>query len=124
MAKKSGTTTRDGVRRKFAEHFAKWQTILNLSQWRFVLADKDAPKGVYADVSMDYPNRIATVRVSPSALAGMDEQLISDVALHEVLHLFLEDLHKAYATNSQEAAGAAEHGAIQVLMRLLGSGKL
>lgn len=94
---------------------AKWQKILNLSDWRIERSGKRAAKNM-AEVTFDNGARMATYRVGLSfGAAEVTPASLEATALHELLHILLHDMLEA----EPAALEGAEHRVINVLEKLL-----
>ncbi len=107
--------------KEFDAHVKRWQTVLNLGDWRMERSRKQAGKGAMAEVSCDANARLATYRLGDWAGDEINSQSLSSTALHECLHVFLFDLisvaQDRLATPDQ--LEIAEHRVINVLERVL-----
>lgn len=103
----------------FDRYVAKWQKILNLSDWRIERAGQRAKKNM-AEVIFDNGARLASYRIgltfgpTEATLAALEA-----TALHELLHVLLHDLIEA----EPAALEGAEHRVINVLEKLLIKGR-
>ncbi len=111
-------------RAEFRRHLADWQDRLNLRDWRISLSETRAKPTVLAEVSRRLlEDRLATIRLSEV----WDEnnpptpELLEEVALHELLHIFLHELLEFAGTpgvNDSDVA-SQEHRVVITLARLL-----
>lgn len=114
----------DAHRAKFVECVQKWQLAFNMGDWRINLSPRRAKASVLAEVAKcSLPDRLATIRLSaewPAHHPPTDE-LLDRVALHELGHVFLEEVLSVAAVPnvSHEDRMAAEHRVINTLVRLL-----
>ena len=106
------------------EHFYrmidKYQVILNLQNWRIERHSQKPQKGNLAEVHVSYPDRSAAVLLctdwgekepTPSAIA--------EIAVHELLHVFLRTFEAAVQSRDPETVDASEHDIVIVLQKLL-----
>jgi len=106
----------------FALAVHKWQTNLNLLDWRIHKSDKAAAKANCAEVNkMDLEARLATYRVGTDfGSIPITAQSIEEIACHEVLHVFLKELIEFCKSNTAaDDITSAEHRVINVLVKLL-----
>jgi hypothetical protein len=104
--------------RYFESQIAYWQVVLGLQGWRFERSNKTT--SAMADVSVDYPAKMAVYRVGNFGSALVNEHSLSTTALHECLHVFLHDLIRtAQNKPTEEELDAAEHQVINLLEKLL-----
>jgi hypothetical protein len=94
---------------------AKWQSILNLADWRIERAGKRSAKNM-AEVVFDDGARLASYRVGVSfGDTPVTPASLESTALHEVLHVLLHDMLEA----DGGALEGAEHRVINILEKLL-----
>lgn len=107
-------------RAAFAGYLGKWQTKLNLHDWRVCHGDKPA-RGAMADMQIDVAARLAVWRLGKTFGAEpVTDQALEATAVHELLHVMLAE----YTTLVESKATAdliesAEHRIINTLERLL-----
>ncbi len=94
--------------------------MLGLQRWRLERGTKPAVDAM-ASVLMNDQAKLATYRLGDFGATTINEQSLSQTALHEVLHVFLYEL---IATAQDRGATpdqleAAEHGVINVLETVL-----
>jgi hypothetical protein len=97
--------------KEFDRYVAKWQVLLNLSDWRIERAHRRSK--AMAEVSFNDEARLATYRVGTTF--GAEEvtpDSLERTALHELLHILLHDL-------STEWTDANEHRVINLMEKLL-----
>jgi len=104
----------------FAQCVKKWQTILNLQDWRIERGLKPA-KQAMASVEFDDAARLATYRLGDFGAEKITPQSLDQTALHELLHVFLHDLLlvTANSNSSDEELQKQEHRVINLLERML-----
>jgi hypothetical protein len=106
---------------KFDGYVRKWQTILNLSDWRIVR--KDGKTSNMAEVfGFDSEARLCRYRLGrvwPKQEEPSDVNLES-AAIHEILHVRFHDFGAACEEygSASEQAGIAEHAIIIVMEKL------
>ena len=82
----------DAKRKRIAKMIAVLQRKLDLSDWCFVIsAEPPKGEGRYAEVSVLYASRVATICVS-DAMAGMPREAVTYVLAHELMHVHLWQL--------------------------------
>jgi len=128
MAKKKLVTAKgvltDAEVAQFDAEVKKWQTLLNLGDWRIERSKKAARKMVMAEVvRRELAHRLASYRLNRdwSNEEHITGRLLEEIALHEVLHVFLHELleHSGTPGTSESDIEAAEHRVINTLTRLL-----
>jgi hypothetical protein len=104
----------------FAQCVKKWQTILNLQDWRIEKGLKPA-KQAMASVEFDDAARLATYRLGDFGGEKITPKSLDQTALHELLHVFLHDLLlvTSNSNSSDEELQKQEHRVINLLERLL-----
>ncbi len=105
---------------KFADYVTKWQSALNLKDWRITRSRRKTRN--MADVKIFIPDRLATWTIGSSfGGAKVDDYNLEATAAHEMLHVLLAELIDiAEATgHTQEQVWAAEHRIINTLLHLL-----
>lgn len=105
-------------RQEFAAYLDKWRNLLGLMDWRIHLRDETAPN-VMADVEVLLSDRLARVRLGKYWSEPVTSFGLEATALHELLHVLLEDVTSAHASKSLAWQQSAEHGVIAVLEQLL-----
>lgn len=99
----------------FDGYVAKWQSILNLADWRIERAAKRSTKNM-AEVAFDDGARLASYQVGISfGSAPVTAASLESTALHEVLHVLLHDMLETEGA----ALEGAEHRVINILEKLL-----
>lgn len=107
-------------RAEFQAALDKWQVALSLSDWRIVLLPKHAGRGCMADVEIDYPARLARVRLARSSRNALEPGELESFALHELLHIRLADLvHVVEQGAAADVIEANEHAIIVIVDKLL-----
>jgi hypothetical protein len=104
----------------FALCVKKWQSILNLSDWRIEKGLKPA-KQAMASVEFNEGARLATYRLGDFGAEKITPLSLGSTALHELLHVLLHDLMTAAQDprSSPELLEKEEHRIINLLERLL-----
>jgi hypothetical protein len=104
----------------FAQCVKKWQTILNLQDWRIERGLKSA-KQAMASVEFDDSARLATYRLGDFGGEKITPKSLDQTALHELLHIFLHDLMTVAQDpkSSQDQVEIQEHRIINLLEKLL-----
>lgn len=74
-----------------------------------------------AEVQMSIEDRLAVYKTGKSfgSMEPVTELSLEKTAVHELLHIFLQDYHEAVKSGSPEFIMAAEHSIITVLENLL-----
>jgi len=104
--------------RYFDTQIAYWQAILGLQGWRIERSTKAST--AMADISFDYPAKMAVYRVGNFGSAPINQHSLSMTALHECLHVFLYDLIRtAQNKPTDEELDAAEHQVINLLEKII-----
>jgi len=97
--------------REFDGYVAKWQKLLNLSDWRIERGYRRSK--AMAEVSFNDEARLASYRVGANfGAAEVTPDSLERTALHELLHVLLHDL-------LADPTEASEHRVINVLEKLL-----
>ncbi len=110
-------------RRKFEGYIQKWQSLLNLGDWRIGLSPTFASVKHLACVAhFDLEARVATIRLAEhwnEANPPTDKNL-EDTACHEVCHILLYEMLQFHEdpTAKPEDRASAEHRVIITLVRL------
>ena len=104
----------------FAQSVRKWQSILNLGDWRIEKGLKPA-KNAMASVEFNEGARLATYRLGDWGAETISRQSLDQTALHELLHVFLHDLMTVAQDprSSPEQLEAEEHRVVNLLEKLL-----
>ena len=101
----------------FDGYMAKWQRLLNLSDWRVERGGR-RPKRAMAEVVCNDAAMLATYRIGADfGAAAVTPDSLERTALHELLHV---RLRKFKMDNSE----ANEHEIVNVLEKLLMDAKL
>lgn len=107
---------------KFEEYIHKWQTKLNLNDWRIVRSPKRI-KGAMAQVSKTYlEDRLVSYKIgSDFGSDGVSDHTLESTAVHELLHILLYELVELAATpgHTQEQLMSVEHRVVNTLEGLL-----
>ena len=99
----------------FDSYMTKWQSILNLNDWRIERSSKQAVTNM-AEVVFDPESRLATYKIGRCfGSSPVTPFTLEATALHEVLHVLLYDL----ANSDASTVAGAEHQVINVLEKLL-----
>jgi hypothetical protein len=107
---------------QFAACVVFWADVLGLHDWRVVVSEKRSTRKVMAEVyKFDLEQRSATIRLGTNfGNTEVTERNLSDLALHECLHIFLYELVQFAKENlSEEDISSVEHRIINVLERRL-----
>ena len=104
----------------FAQSVRKWQSILNLGDWRIEKGLKPA-KNAMASVEFNEGARLATYRLGDWGAEKITKESLDQTALHELLHVFLHDLMTVAQDpkSSQDEIEAQEHRVVNLLEKLL-----
>jgi hypothetical protein len=104
----------------FASCVKKWQSILNLGDWRIEKGLKPA-KQAMASVEFNESARLATYRLGDFGSEKITPESLDCTALHELLHVLLHDLLAVAQDpkSSQDDIDKQEHRVINLLERLL-----
>jgi hypothetical protein len=107
----------------FAACVVFWADVLGLNDWRIVVSEVRASGKVMAECyKIDLEQRSATIRLGKDFGPTMEvtQRNLSDLALHECLHIFLYELIQFAKDNlSEEDISSVEHRIINVLERRL-----
>lgn len=96
----------------FDQYVAKWQKLLNLSDWRIERSPRRTKRSM-AEVSFDKEARLATYRIGVSfGAAEVTPDSLERTALHELLHVLLHDA-------LDDPNDSTEHAVINTLEKLL-----
>ena len=106
---------------KFAEYISKWQTLLNLHDWRITRRGSTAAKGSMADVAISAGDKLAQWRLGKHfGSEVVNDYTLESTAVHELLHVLLADFKEICTSKpSDEILDGAEHRVIHTLERLL-----
>jgi hypothetical protein len=104
----------------FAQSVRKWQSILNLGDWRIEKGLKPA-KNAMASVEFNEGARLATYRLGDFGAEKITKESLDQTALHELLHVFLHDLMTVAQDprSNPEQLEAEEHRVVNLLEKLL-----
>jgi hypothetical protein len=102
---------------RFIQH---WQQVLSLNNWRVERIRKVA-KDAMATVEFDIAAKLATYRLGDFGGAEITDESLSKTALHEMLHVLLQDLMVAARDprSTEDQLEALEHSVINVLEKVL-----
>jgi hypothetical protein len=96
----------------FDGYVAKWQRLLNLSDWRIERAQKRSKRNM-AEVTFDDEARLASYRIGVSFFSEeVTPDSLERTALHELLHILLHDLSVDWTESN-------EHRVVNLLEKLL-----
>lgn len=97
----------------------KWQMALGLQGWR--IERSRAKTTALAEVRFDYGARQASYRTGPwNPPNEPTDAALEATAVHELLHVLLQDLkHHVFNESNAKAIEAAEHGVVNLLEKLL-----
>jgi hypothetical protein len=108
---------------EFSKQLVKWQMLLGMQDWRVVPSAKPATKGALAEVAMcDLEARLASIRIGKDwGAAARDPRRVEQLAVHELLHVFLFEYRTACADprSTDEHTMSVEHRVINTLTRIL-----
>lgn len=108
---------------QFAAAVVFWCDVLGLHDWRVTVSEiRSTRSSVMAEVyKFDLEQRSATIRLGKDfAHNPVNERVLSELALHECLHVFLHELIQFSRENlNGEDIASAEHRVINVLERRL-----
>ena len=104
----------------FKERVKSFQDLLNLKDWRIEVSPTISKKKVYAEVGMFLEDRLAVIKLGSGwSDKELTNQNLSDVALHEVLHVFLRTYQAACVSRRPEWMNTEEHALVVILEKLL-----
>lgn len=111
------------AREAFKAYVRVWQEKLNLLDWRIYVSSKAAAKSDAAVADMiDIEARLARIRLGNDLGDDtVDERTVEELALHEVLHVFLREF-KSFAEEpgaNPADVNSAEHRVIITLTNAL-----
>lgn len=103
----------------FDGYIAKWQSILNLNDWRIERGIAPA-KNAMASVEFNAPARLATYRLGDFGAEVITPKSLETTCVHELLHISLYDLMDAvFNRHAPEVIEAAEHRIINLFEKIL-----
>ena len=103
----------------FDGFIAKWQTKLNLNDWRIERGLLPA-KNAMASVEFNEPARLATYRLGDFGAEVITPESLEKTALHELLHVVFHDvLNASLGRFEADHIEAAEHRVINLFEKLL-----
>jgi hypothetical protein len=104
----------------FFTKVSEYQVMLNLQNWRI---DRHLTKGNssnLAEVATSNEDRSAVISLSKNwGEVEPTRQRLSEVALHECLHIFFREFQEASFYNNQTITEGVEHSMVIVLQKLL-----
>jgi hypothetical protein len=107
----------------FAMFMHKWQSELNLQDWRIERSTKSAGKANMAAINrISLPDRLATFAIGADFGARpVTAQSVEEIACHETCHVFLHEYKETCrdSSSTDEDIMAAEHRLVNTLVRLL-----
>jgi hypothetical protein len=104
---------------QFDDFVKQWQELLGLQRWRIERGQKQA-KDAMASVEFNDDAKLATYRLGDFGATPINEESLSQTALHEVLHVFLHELiATAQDRGAEPSLDAVEHSVINVLESVL-----
>ena len=106
---------------KFAAYISKWQTLLNLHDWRITRRGSKASKDAMADIAISAGDKLAQWRIGKHfGSEVVNDHTLESTAVHELLHVLLADFKEIVASKpTDEILDGAEHRVIHTLERLL-----
>ena len=97
---------------------ADWQAKLSLHGWR--IERSSGKTKAMAEVTVSYPDMLASYKVGSFGSAGTSPQTISATALHELLHVLLYELvNQRLLGLDGDLLISAEHRVVNALEKLL-----
>ena len=103
----------------FDSYMTKWQSILNLNDWR-IERGAAAAKNAMASVEFNAPARLATYRLGDFGAEAVTPKSLETTAVHELLHVVLYDvLNAALNRVDDDQIEAAEHRVINLFEKIL-----
>jgi hypothetical protein len=112
----------DAHRDQFAACVEYWRDTLGLHDWRINVSKDRAKTKVMAEVyKFDLEQRMATIKIGTDfGKNAVTERELSDLAFHEVFHIFLYE-YKQFCRddNSEEDILSVEHRIINVMERII-----
>ena len=104
----------------FDSYMTKWQSILNLNDWRIERGAAAASRGAMASVEFNAPARLATYRLGDFGAEAVTPKSLQTTCVHELLHVVLYDLMDAvFNRHAPEVIEAAEHKVINLFEKIL-----
>lgn len=103
----------------FEERVQYFQHVLNLNDWRIEVSSKISKRKVYAEVGISLEDRLAIVKIGSGWDKEITNQSLSDLALHEVLHVFLKTYQSACVSRRGDWIASEEHALVVLLEKLL-----
>jgi hypothetical protein len=111
------------AREAFILYVREWQERLGMADWRVTVSDKPAARANMAEVvRMDYMARLASIRIGTDfGSATVGDESLEQVALHEMLHVFLKSLIEIAGDENcpADVLASEEHRVIHILVGLL-----
>jgi len=105
-------------RAEFRQYLDKWRNLMGLMDWRIHLKEEPAAD-VLADVQVFLVDRLARVRLGKAWAEPITSEGLESTAIHELLHVLLEDVTASAASKNEDWKASAEHGVIAILEQLL-----
>ena len=103
----------------FDRYMTKWQSILNLNDWRIERGIAPA-KNAMASIEFNAPARLAAYRLGDFGAEAVTPKSLETTAVHELLHVVFHDLLEIAQTKSTpEELEAAEHRIINLFEKIL-----
>ena len=120
VSSKPNTLSPDDVE-AYAAYIVKWQSALNLNDWRIVQSSKVPGKGVMSEIDIHLPDHLAVYRLGQHFGAiPVTPWSLEATAVHELLHIHCAELVAATKGEvTDDVRMAAEHRFIHILERLL-----
>ncbi len=107
---------------QFDEYIRKWQTLLNLRDWRIVRDPKRERQFMAVLLSVEHEHKLAKYRIgSDFRSQKVTPEALESTALHELLHLLLRPMLDTAMADGEHSNAVAEyeHAALIVLEGLL-----
>jgi hypothetical protein len=110
------------AREAFMLYMKHWQELLGLMDWRISLSTKPAKKTNMAEVGRHYEARLAVIYLGEDfGPVSVDDDSLSEIALHEALHILLYELLEVRRDDEvpEDVVASIEHRVIHILVGLL-----
>ena len=109
----------DADHKKFDHYMMKWKELLNLRNWRIERIPGSSK--AMAEIAIMREDRLAGYRTGKSfgTTTPVTDFSLEQTAVHELLHVFLDDYKDAVKSGSEDYIMSVEHSLITVLEGLL-----